>query len=163
MMDRGGQGSGNAALTQVMQSTTNAINAINQTISKLLPNGAYVLFSQADAGASSNTIYYSTTLSALVYKDLSNVVHPLYYTTLNGTLVFDPPNIISGSTALSTGITVTGATLGDYVLVAAPYDLQGLAATAYVSAANTVKICINNNTAGAIDLASGTWKVRVIK
>ncbi len=163
MMDRGGQGSGNAALTQVMQSTTNAINAINQTISKLLPNGAYVPFSQADAGASSNTVYYSTTLSGLVYKDISGVVHPLYYTTFDGTLVFDPPNIVAGSTALSGNITVTGAALGDYVNVAPPYDLQGLMATAYVSAANTVNICINNNTAGAIDLASGTWKVRVIK
>lgn len=157
------QGSNNAALVQVLQSTTNAINAINQTLITLLPNGAYVPFSQSDAAASTDTVYFSTTTNLLTYKDSLGVANPLYYNTLNATTIYDPPNIASGSTTLSSGITVTGAALGDYVQVAAPYDLQGLSATAYVSASNTVKICLNNNTVGAVDLASGTWKIRVTK
>lgn len=34
--------------------------------------------SQADADASNNTIYYSTTASKLVYKDSGGTVHNLY-------------------------------------------------------------------------------------
>lgn len=157
------QGSGNAALVQVMQSTTNAINAINQTLLTLLPNGAYVPFSETDTSASTNTVYFSSTTSLLTYKDSLGVANPLYYHTLNATTTYDPPSIASGGTTLSTGITVTGAALGDYVQVAAPYDLQGLQATAYVSASNTVNICLNNNTVGAVNLASGTWKIRITK
>ncbi len=157
------QGSGSAALVQVLQSTTNAINAINHTLLTLLPNGAYVPFSQADSAASTDTVYFSTTTNLLTYKDSSGVANPLYYNTLNTTTTYDPPSIANGAAALSSGITVTGAILGDYVQVSAPYDLQGLSASAYVSASNTVKICLNNNTGGAIDLASGTWKIRVTK
>lgn len=160
MMENGGS---NAALQQVLQSTTNAINAINQTLLTLLPNGAYTPFSQSDSASSPNTVYYSTTLNALAYKDFSSVSHPLYYPTTDATATYDPPSLIAGAGDTSSGITVTGAVLGNYVLVAAPYDLQGITVTAYVSAANTVKIRLYNGTAGTIDLASGTWKVRVIK
>jgi len=48
-------------------------------------------------------------------------------------------------------------------MAAAPYDLQGITATAYVSASDTVKIRLQNESGGAIDLASGTWTVRVRK
>lgn len=157
------QGNNNAALQQVLQSTTNAINLINQTLLTLLPNGAYKPFSQADSGASTDTIYFSTTLNELAYKDSSGVVHPLYYTVLNTTTTYDPPSLTSGTGDISSGISIAGAALGDYVMLSAPYDLQGITATAYVSAVNTVKITLYNGTGGTIDLASGTWKVRVIK
>lgn len=58
---------------------------------------------------------------------------------------------------------VRGARFGDYVMVSAPYDLQGVVATAYVSSANYVKIVLSNNTGGAVDLAGAVWRVRVIK
>ncbi len=80
---------------------------------------------------------------------------------LEGSLVWDPANLVDGAGETSSGITVTGAAFGDFVDVAAPYDLQGITATAYVSAANTVKIRVQNETGGAINLASGTWKVRI--
>lgn len=61
-------------------------------------------------------------------------------------------------------ITVTGAAVGDAVMLAAPASLTaGLIATARVSAANTVTVRLSNITAGAIDPASATWGVRVIK
>lgn len=155
------QGSSNAALVQVMQSTTNAINAINQTLLTLLPNGAFIPFSETDAAASTNTVYFSTTTNLLTYKDSAGIANPLYYPTLNATTTYDPPSIADKSSTLSSGITITGAALGNYVQVGAPYDLQGLSATAYVSATNTVKILLVNNTGGAVDLASGTWKIRI--
>lgn len=82
---------------------------------------------------------------------------------LQGTATYDPPSLATGASATSGNITVAGAELGDFVLVSAPYDLQGIQATGYVSAANTCKIQLFNNTGGTIDLASGSWRVRALK
>ena len=59
--------------------------------------------------------------------------------------------------------TVTGAAFGDIVHPIAPYTLAGVTATAYVSAANTANIRLHNGTGAAVDLASGTWNVIVIR
>lgn len=82
---------------------------------------------------------------------------------LEASLVWNPGNLADGAGETSSGITVTGAAFTDFVLVGAPYDLQGITCTAYVSATDTVKIRLQNETGGAIDLASGTWKVRVLQ
>lgn len=79
---------------------------------------------------------------------------------LEGEIVWEPNT--EGAHALSPNITVTGAALGSFVVVAPPYDLQGVIATAYVSAANTVKISLFNPSSGAVSIGSGTWKVRVL-
>lgn len=75
--------------------------------------------------------------------------------------VWDPANISNGSGLTSPNITVTGAAFGDVVSVAAPYSLQGLVCIGFVSAADTVNVRLQNGTGGAINLASGTWKVVV--
>ena len=82
---------------------------------------------------------------------------------LDGTFVWNPGAIANGSGLTSSGVTVTGAALGDFVQVAAPYDLQGVIATAYVSEANTAAVRLQNQTGGSVTLASGTWRVRVTK
>lgn len=82
---------------------------------------------------------------------------------LRGSAVWDPGSLADGAGETSSAITVTGAAFGDQVSVGAPYDLQGIIATAYVSAADAVKIRIQNETGGTIDLASGTWRVFVHK
>jgi hypothetical protein len=87
----------------------------------------------------------------------------LFTSVLNGTTTFDPASLATVTGALSSGITVAGAALGDIVIVTAPYDLQGIIAQGFVSAANTIKISLFNPTAGTIDLASGTWKIKVLK
>lgn len=86
------------------------------------------------------------------------LITPGAWTAANAVLMVSD---VAGET--SAAITVTGAALGDFVMVAAPYDLQGITCNGYVSAANTVKIRLQNETGGPIDLASGTWKVKVIK
>lgn len=87
----------------------------------------------------------------------------LFTGVLNGTSVFDPASLATYTGTASSAITVTGAALGDFVIVTAPYDLTGIIASGTVSAANTVKITVFNATAGTIDLASGTWKIKVLK
>ncbi|MGE3622962.1 MAG: DUF2793 domain-containing protein [Bdellovibrionales bacterium] len=102
--------------------------------------------------AASRLLYYTGTAWAL-----------LAVPCLDATATFNPGSIASGAGVTSSGVTVTGAALGDPVLVAAPYDLQGVTATAYVSAANTAKIQLANTTGGSVSLASGSWRLRVVK
>lgn len=67
-------------------------------------------------------------------------------------------SIASG--AVSAGdITVTGAALGDFVLVALKGDIADLVVTAAVTAANTVTITLANNTGGAVTALSGGFTV----
>ena len=75
----------------------------------------------------------------------------------------DPASAATGTQQALSSFTVTGAALGDFVDVAAPYDLQGMNAWGYVSATDTVVVMVRNDTGGTIDLASGSWKVRVRK
>lgn len=75
------------------------------------------------------------------------------------TVTFDPPSLATGVFAVSTGITVTGAAIGDRVELYPPYDTQGIDAQANVSAANTIVINLHNRSAGTVDLASGAWGV----
>lgn len=82
---------------------------------------------------------------------------------IDGTISWNPGAISSGSGATSSAITVTGAALGDLAIVAAPYDMQGVVAHGYVSAANTAKITLANLTGSSVTLGSGTWRVRVVK
>jgi hypothetical protein len=81
---------------------------------------------------------------------------------LAGSVTWDPASLGDGAGETSAGITVTGAALGDFVIVSAPYDLQDCIAIGYVQAANTVEIRLQNESTGTRDLASGTWRVRVI-
>lgn len=67
-----------------------------------------------------------------------------------------------GSTTLTTGIVATGAALGDYVLVSLDSSLQGVTATGYVSAANTVAVVLQNETGAAVTIPTSTLRVRVI-
>ncbi len=80
---------------------------------------------------------------------------------LYGEAVFNPANLVDGA-GVTTTVTVRGAALGDMVLgVSFGVDLQGITVTAYVSAANTVAVRFQNETTGALDLASATLRVIV--
>lgn len=80
----------------------------------------------------------------------------------SGSAELDPLSLANG-TGTTLTITVTGATLGDFVLFSAPYNLQGLTVTAYVSANNVVSVRIQNGSGSTVDLPSGVWKAKVIK
>lgn len=80
---------------------------------------------------------------------------------LSGSATYDAPSIAAGSTTTTT-VTVTGAALGDFAMASLSVSAAGLGVSAYVSASNTVTVVLNNNTAGAIDLASATVRARVL-
>jgi hypothetical protein len=71
------------------------------------------------------------------------------------------PGAIAANSSVDVSVTVTGAAVGDPVVVE-PYAniAAGLVWTAYVSAANTVKVRIANVTTGSITPTGGaTWTI----
>lgn len=81
---------------------------------------------------------------------------------LNGSATYDPPSLLT-LTGATTTVTVTGAAMGDFALASFSLDLQGITLSAYVSASSTVSVRLQNDTAGTLDLASGTLRARVWK
>ena len=77
------------------------------------------------------------------------------------TATWNPGSIASGAEE-TVDITVSGATLGDYVLVSFTLDILDLTLTAQVTATSTVTAQLSNLTGGAINLASGTVSVSVL-
>ena len=95
--------------------------------------------------------------------DITKNASCVYIKTIQGSAVYDPPSLADGA-GTTTTVTVTGAVLGDFVRgLSFTRDLQGITLTGYVSAADTVSVRFQNETGGAIDLASGTLSVRVGK
>lgn len=82
--------------------------------------------------------------------------------TYQGTLNLG--NAATGSgTFASSDVTVTGAALGDFVIVSLGVDTVDAVVAGAVTAANTVTVTLLNNTAGAVDLASTTVRIAVLK
>lgn len=81
---------------------------------------------------------------------------------LSGSTTWDPGSIADGDEEAKE-VTATGAVLGDFAIASFSLDVSDLVLDAQVTAANTVTCILANNTGGAVDLGSGTVKVRVIK
>ena len=61
-------------------------------------------------------------------------------------------------------VTVPGVALGDMVIgTSLAVDLVGLTVTGYVSAANTVKFRIQNESGSTVDLASSTLRIVIVR
>jgi spore coat protein U-like protein len=85
---------------------------------------------------------------------------------LRATAVWDPPATAATQGAqVTTTVTVPGAAVGDMVVVSHSSMAAGsaVAIDGIVTAANTVTVRLINETAAAVDLASGTLKVLVFK
>ncbi len=88
---------------------------------------------------------------------------PLVAAYGQASLTWNPGTLAAGAGATSSPVAVSGAAFGDFVHVAAPYDLQGVLAVAYVSSAGNVSVRLQNQTGASVTLASGSWNVRVQK
>lgn len=95
----------------------------------------------------------------------ANGDNTIMFTGLRGSATLDFPSTAAGTCEVLT-ITVTGAAVGDEVLLGVPssIDPEGVFPTARVSATNTVEVKFCNiQTITALDPASGTYKVSVLK
>jgi hypothetical protein len=81
---------------------------------------------------------------------------------LQASITYDPPSLAAGE-GVTTTVTVPSAALGDFARASFSLDLQGIALTAWVSAADMVSVRFQNGTAGGMDLGSGTLRMRVEK
>lgn len=89
-------------------------------------------------------------------------IHSLAVGQAKVSATWDPGSVAAGASTTTT-VTVSGAALGDFVMVSFSLALQGLQLTASVSATNTVEVVLSNLTGAAVDLASGTLAVLVFK
>jgi hypothetical protein len=81
---------------------------------------------------------------------------------LYGSATYDPANLADGAGATTT-VACIGAALGDFARATFSLDIQGMTLSAWVSAADTVSVRFQNESGGALDLGSGTLRVRVEK
>ena len=80
--------------------------------------------------------------------------------TYKGTL--NVANLADGAGSTETA-TVPGAALGDFAEASLGVSAAGITVTAYVSAAGTVSVRVQNESGGAVDLASTTLRIVVYK
>lgn len=127
------------------QETQKAIDALQRQIDDLKEDGRVFKLHDHN-GFNSNKIKFGD-IDTVFYKQA----------TINPSSLVDG----AGETIQVTG--VVGATLGDWVLVSAPYDLQDITVTGYVQANDIVEIRIQNESGNTVDLASGVWRILVIR
>lgn len=81
-----------------------------------------------------------------------------------GTVAVDPASLLT-ATLNETAVTITGAAVGDIVIMNPPSALEATLAFAgaYVSATNTVKVRLANISAGTVDGASASWTYTLLR
>lgn len=89
-------------------------------------------------------------------------IHTIARNQAASSKTWTPGSVASGGD-VSTTVTVSGAALGDFVLVSFSLDLQELGISASVTAANTVEVVLQNNTGAAVVLGEGTLKALVFQ
>jgi len=77
------------------------------------------------------------------------------------TYSWNPGSLSDGAGETSGDVSAPEATLGDYVSVSADQDLQGVLCFGYVKSAGLVNIRLQNETGGTVDLAGGTFRIRI--
>ena len=101
--------------------------------------------------------------TAVVSRRGNDQFRGLFTDTWDVTCTLDSASVATTATATDT-VTVPGVALGDMVIGASlGVDLVGLTVTGYVSAANTVKFRIQNESGSTADLASATLRIVVAR
>ena len=103
------------------------------------------------------------TASAVVTRRGNDQFRGLFSDTWSVRATLDAGSLVD-TAGETDDVTVAGVALGDMVLCASlAVDLVGLTVTGYVSAANTVKIRIQNESGSTVDLASATMDIVIVR
>jgi len=101
--------------------------------------------------------------TAVVSRRGNDQFRGLFSDTWAVTCTLNAGSLINGA-GETDDVTVPGVALGDMVIGASlGVDLVGLTVTGYVSAANTVKFRIQNESESTVDLASATMKIVIVR
>ena len=117
--------------------------------------------SSAPPATAEGELWWNSTTHQLNARD--NSATRVVASGFEGSATYDPPSLAAGASA-TTAVTVTGAAVGDVVL--ASHDsitTGGWLISGSVSAANTVRVTLLNQTGGTVDLASGTLRAVVLR
>lgn len=105
----------------------------------------------------------SAAATAQARADQSPVVNSGAMTIRTGTVVWDPASMAAGA-QVNTTVTVTGAVVGDAVAAGFSTALPaGVLISAAVTAADTVRVTLLNESGVVQDLASGTLRAQVFR
>lgn len=124
--------------------------------------GGIIPATLADGSAPGNCLFYSASVANLTWRDLDG-----FYNRFARVRTATSPLDFGSTPAQSSAdltISVTGAAVGDSVIVTPPGTVNANACfTGWVSAADVVSIRLNNYSASAIDPPSGTYRATVFK
>ncbi len=81
---------------------------------------------------------------------------------LDGAADWNPGSLASGA-GESLSVPVPGAQIGDFALVSPPCDIQDCSCSAHVREQGVAEVRLENLTGAAVDIGSGSWRVRVMK
>jgi hypothetical protein len=99
--------------------------------------------------------------TSVVARQGNDQFRGIYDNTWEVTCVLDASNLADGAGETNT-IAVPGVILGDMVIsFSSSVDLAGITVSPYVSAAGVVSLRYQNESGGAVDLASATIRVIV--
>jgi hypothetical protein len=103
------------------------------------------------------------TASAVTVRAGNDQFRGLFSNTWLVSATLNPGSLADG-VGETDDVTVPGVALGDMVIGASlGVDLVGITVTGYVSAANTVKFRIQNESGSTVDLASSTLRIVVAR
>ena len=103
------------------------------------------------------------TASAVVTRQGNDQFRGLFSDTWAVTCTLNAGSLVDGA-GETDDVTIPGVALGDMVIgTSLGVDLVGLTVTGYVSAANTVKFRIQNESGSTVDLASATLRIVVAR
>lgn len=116
----------------------------------------------AVSGDDFNALYCDNVYSNGMPWSIQNVSQIIGGAQLVATQTWNPASIADGD-EVAVDVTVTDAELGDFAIASFSLDITDLVLDAQVTAANTVTCVLANNTGAAVDLASGTLRVMVMR
>lgn len=136
------------ASTVQAQAGTDTATILSPALGRTLVDALRPLATQAEAEGGTNNAAYMTALRVV---QLLAALRPSF--TGSGSLTW---GAIAAGASATQDVTVTGAAVGDRVVLGLPNSLAaGLIVNAWVQAANTVRFRITNITAGALTPNSG--------
>jgi len=142
---------GQNAVSDVMAVNGNVIKQTTVSHSGIEFLGSTVSALSREGNSTNSTVPFLQATSTITFSG-----------DLEGSATYDPPSLADGAGATTT-IAVTGAALGDFAIASFGGDIANVTITAYVSAAGTVSVRLQNESGGTVDLGSSTLRVRVLK
>lgn len=130
---------------------------MSASVSVQAANTAEVRF-QNESG---ETLDLASTTTRVVVIPKASLSKAFFGSVKHGAKTFDPANLADGAGETTT-VTVPGVSIGDYAFCSFSLDNQDILFSAWVSAADTVSVRLQNESTGAVNLSSGTLRVGVI-